>query len=128
MKDSSGQLKKVSWGHALGAGRDWAQGSSNFFRAGSALPVRIATSNQRRKLPLPEVPARGAGGAIISTPRPASDISLRSVIQWEMLGYSGGTFGMEAIEKATAIVVIGADLKAESAGFAYSCHSGRHKK
>jgi formate dehydrogenase alpha subunit len=36
-----------------------------------------------------------------------------------MLGYSGGTFGMEAIEKATAVVVIGADLKAESAGFAY---------
>jgi formate dehydrogenase alpha subunit len=41
------------------------------------------------------------------------------IIQYEMLGYSGGTFGMEAIEKATAVVVIGADLKAESAGFAY---------
>ncbi|MBW4055394.1 MAG: molybdopterin-dependent oxidoreductase [Proteobacteria bacterium] len=41
------------------------------------------------------------------------------VIQWEMLGYSGGTFSMDAIEKATAIIVIGADLKAESAGFAY---------
>ncbi|MDD2542404.1 MAG: molybdopterin-dependent oxidoreductase, partial [Desulfuromonadaceae bacterium] len=41
------------------------------------------------------------------------------VIQWEMLGYSGGTFSMDVIEKATAIIVIGADLKAESAGFAY---------
>ncbi|HIJ95135.1 MAG TPA: molybdopterin-dependent oxidoreductase [Desulfuromonadales bacterium] len=41
------------------------------------------------------------------------------VIQWEMLGYSGGTYSMDAIEEATAILVIGADLKAESAGFAY---------
>ena len=41
------------------------------------------------------------------------------VIQYEMLGYSGGTFSMDAIETATAIIVIGADLKAESAGFAY---------
>lgn len=41
------------------------------------------------------------------------------VIQYEMLGYSGGTFPMDAIEKATAVIVIGADLKAESPGFAY---------
>jgi formate dehydrogenase alpha subunit len=41
------------------------------------------------------------------------------VIQHEMLGYSGGTFAMDAIEQATAVVVIGADLKGESAGFAY---------
>lgn len=40
-------------------------------------------------------------------------------IQYEMLGYSGGTYSMDAIEKAEAVVVIGADLKAESAGFAY---------
>lgn len=41
------------------------------------------------------------------------------VIQWEMLGCSGGTRSMDAIEKAAAVIVIGADLKAESAGFAY---------
>jgi formate dehydrogenase alpha subunit len=36
-----------------------------------------------------------------------------------MLGYSGGTFPMDAIEQATAVVVLGSDLKSESAGFAY---------
>lgn len=41
------------------------------------------------------------------------------IIQNDMLGYSGGTQGMAAIENASAIVVIGADLKAESPGFAY---------
>jgi len=41
------------------------------------------------------------------------------VIQHEMLGYSGGTYAMDVIEKATAVIVIGADLKAESPGFAY---------
>jgi len=41
------------------------------------------------------------------------------VIQHEMLGYSGATYAMDAIEQASAVVVIGADLKGESAGFAY---------
>lgn len=41
------------------------------------------------------------------------------IIQWEMLGYSGGTTPMDAIEQAEAVIVIGSDLKAESAGFAY---------
>ncbi|KAB0665379.1 molybdopterin-dependent oxidoreductase [Oryzomonas japonica] len=41
------------------------------------------------------------------------------LIQWRMLGYSGGTAAMDAIEQATAVVVLGSDLKAESAGFAY---------
>ncbi|QEM66974.1 molybdopterin-dependent oxidoreductase [Geobacter sp. FeAm09] len=41
------------------------------------------------------------------------------LIQWRMLGYSGGTTAMDAIEQATAVVVLGSDLKAESAGFAY---------
>lgn len=39
--------------------------------------------------------------------------------QWEMLGFSGGSAGMDAIEKAATILIVGADLKAESAGFAY---------
>ena len=41
------------------------------------------------------------------------------IIQWEMLGYSGGTYSMDAIEGASAVIVIGCDLKGESAGFAY---------
>ncbi len=41
------------------------------------------------------------------------------IIQYQMLGYSGGSSPMDAIEKATAVIVIGSDLKAESAGFAY---------
>jgi formate dehydrogenase alpha subunit len=36
-----------------------------------------------------------------------------------MLGYSGGTYAMDAIEKASTVIVIGSDLKAESPGFAY---------
>ncbi len=41
------------------------------------------------------------------------------VIQWRMVGYSGGTTGMAAIEGAATVIVLGADLKAESPGFAY---------
>ena len=42
------------------------------------------------------------------------------LIQWRMLGYSGGTFPIDvAIEQAAAVVVLGSDLKSESAGFAY---------
>ncbi|MBI2354385.1 MAG: molybdopterin-dependent oxidoreductase [Deltaproteobacteria bacterium] len=41
------------------------------------------------------------------------------VIQHEMLGFSGGSQAMDAIEQAGAVLLIGADLKGESAGFAY---------
>jgi formate dehydrogenase (NADP+) alpha subunit len=41
------------------------------------------------------------------------------LIQCSQLGYSGATLAMDSIEQATAVVVIGADLKAESAGYAY---------
>ncbi|HIJ81158.1 MAG TPA: molybdopterin-dependent oxidoreductase [Desulfuromonadales bacterium] len=41
------------------------------------------------------------------------------IVQWEQLGCSGGTHSMDAIEKARVVIVLGADLKAESAGFAY---------
>ena len=41
------------------------------------------------------------------------------VVQHEMLGYSGGTYAMDTIEKASAVVVLGSDLKGESPGFAY---------
>ncbi|MEI6206116.1 MAG: molybdopterin-dependent oxidoreductase [Desulfuromonadales bacterium] len=41
------------------------------------------------------------------------------IVQYEMLGYSGGTYPMDTIENASAVIVVGSDLKAESAGFAY---------
>lgn len=41
------------------------------------------------------------------------------LIQCSQLGYSGATRPMDSIEQATAVLVIGGDLKAESAGFAY---------
>ncbi len=118
MKDSSGQLKKVSWDVALGA---VATGFKN--------AVAVSGGNAVAGIGSPRVTTeesylfqkflRGALGSnnIDSEARlgylPAQEV------QWKMLGYSGGTNGMDAIEKATAIVVIGADLKAESAGFAY---------
>ena len=41
------------------------------------------------------------------------------IVQYEMLGYSGGTYDMNVIESADTVIVIGSDLKGESAGFAY---------
>lgn len=118
MKDSSGQLKKVSWDHALGAAaarlKDTAVLSGGDAVAGIGSPrVTNEESYLFQKF------LRGALGSNNIDSEARLGYLPAQVTQHEMLGYSGGTFGMEAIEKATAIIVIGADLKAESAGFAY---------
>jgi NADH-quinone oxidoreductase chain G len=118
MKDSSGQLKKVSWDHALSfvatGLKDTATISGGSAVAGIGSPrVTNEESYLFQKF------LRGALGSNNIDSEARLGYFPAQVIQWEMLGYSGGTFGMDAIEKATAIIVIGADLKAESAGFAY---------
>lgn len=118
MKDGSGQLKKASWDDALDAVaarlKDTATTSGGGAVAGIGSPrVTNEESYLFQKF------LRGALGSNNIDSEARLGYLPAQVIQWEMLGYSGGTFGMEAIEKATAIVVIGADLKAESTGFAY---------
>jgi len=118
LKDVEGNQKKASWDQALGT-------------------VAIK---------LKEIIAANGGGAVagIGSPRVTNEESYlfqkfmrgavgtnnidsearlgyfpAQVIQYEMLGYSGGTYAMDAIENASAVIVIGGDLKGESAGFAY---------
>jgi formate dehydrogenase alpha subunit len=118
LKDSAGNQQKAGWDQALGT-------------VAARLKEIVSTSG-------------GAGVAGIGSPRVTNEESylfqkfLRGavgtnnidsearlgyfpaqLIQWRMLGYSGGTFPMDAIEQATAVVVLGSDLKSESAGFAY---------
>ncbi|MDD2898495.1 MAG: molybdopterin-dependent oxidoreductase [Desulfuromonadaceae bacterium] len=118
MRDTSGQLKKTSWDDALGTVaarlKEVVSVSGGSACAGIGSPrVTNEESYLFQKL------MRGALGSNNIDSEARLGFFPAQVIQWEMLGYSGGTFGMEALEKATAIVVIGADLKAESAGFAY---------
>lgn len=118
VKDGSGQLKKASWDQALGTAaarlKDVATLSGGDAVAGIGSPRVTNEENYLFQKFL-----RGALGSHNIDSEARLGFLPAQVIQWEMLGYSGGTFGMDAIEKATAIVVIGADLKAESAGFAY---------
>jgi len=118
MKDGSGQLKKISWDQALEAA---AAGLKNAAAAsgGSAIAGIGSPRVTNEESYLFQKFLRGALGSNNIDSEARLGYLPSQVIQWEMLGYSGGTVGMDAIEKATAIVVIGADLKAESAGFAY---------
>ena len=117
-KDGSGVLKEISWDQALGSAaarlKDIATVSGGSAVAGIGSP-RVTNEEGY----LFQKFLRGALGSNNIDSEARLGYLPSQVIQWEMLGYSGGTFGMAAIEKATAIVVIGADLKAESAGFAY---------
>ncbi len=118
MKDGTGQQKKVSWNQALG---NVAEGLKKVAGAeGGAAVAGIGSPRVTNEESfLFQKFLRGALGTNNIDSEARLGYLPAQVIQWEMLGYSGGTFGMEAIEKATAIVVIGADLKSESAGFAY---------
>ena len=118
IKDSSGRLNKVSWDKALESAavqlKNIAAASGGSAVAGIGSPRVTNEENYLFQKFL-----RGALGSNNIDSEARLGYLPAQVVQWKMLGYSGGTFGMEAIEKATAVVVIGADLKAESAGFAY---------
>ncbi|MFA7404564.1 MAG: molybdopterin-dependent oxidoreductase [Pelobacteraceae bacterium] len=118
VKDGSGELKKASWDQALGTAaarfKEIATASGGSAVAGIGSPRVTNEENYLFQKFL-----RGALGSNNIDSEARLGYLPSQVTQWEMLGYSGGTFSMDAIEKATAIVVIGADLKAESAGFAY---------
>ncbi|MDD2734336.1 MAG: molybdopterin-dependent oxidoreductase [Desulfuromonadaceae bacterium] len=118
IKDASGSLRMATWDQALGA----ASGKFQQIIA-SAGPDAVAGIGSPRvtneESYLFQKFMRGAVGTNNIDSEARLGFLPSQIIQYEMLGYSGGTFAMDAIEKATAIVVIGADLKAESAGFAY---------
>lgn len=118
MKDGSGQLKKATWDDAL---RTAAKGlkEAAALSGGSAVAGIGSPRVTNEESYLFQKFMRGALGSNNIDSEARLGYLPAQVIQWGMLGYSGGTFGMEAIEKATAIIVVGADLKGESAGFAY---------
>ena len=118
MKDASGRQQKVSWDQALSR---VAAGLKEIVTAGGGEAVAGIGSPRvtNEESYLFQKFLRGALGSNNIDSEARLGYLPAQVIQWEMLGYSGGTFGMDAIEQATTIVVIGADLKAESPGFAY---------
>jgi len=118
VKDASGHQQKAGWDQALAA---VAGKLKEIVKAGGGSAVAgigsPRTTNEENYLFQKFLRAAVGTNNIDSEARlgflPAQ------VIQHEMLGYSGGTYAMDAIEKATAVIVIGGDLKAESPGVAY---------
>ncbi|MGB9082698.1 MAG: molybdopterin-dependent oxidoreductase [Desulfuromonadaceae bacterium] len=118
IKDASGGLKKASWDQALEFAAAQLKNIASL-SGGSAVAGIGSPRVTNEESYLFQKFLRGALGSNNIDSEARLGYLPAQVIQHEMLGYSGGTFGMDAIEKATAIIVIGADLKAESAGFAY---------
>lgn len=118
IKNGSGQLNKVSWDQALevaaAAFKKAADNSEKSAVAGIASPRATNEENY-----LFQKFMRGALGSNNIDSEARLGYFPAQKIQSEMLGYSGGTYYMDQIESATAILVIGADLKGESPGFAY---------
>lgn len=118
LKDGSGEQRKVSWEQALSSAavklKEICSTAGGDAVAGIGSP---RVTNEESYLFQKFFRAALGSNNIDSEARLGYLPS--QIIQWEMLGYSGGTRSMDAIDKASAIIVIGADLKAESAGFAY---------
>ena len=118
LKDGSGNQQKAGWDQALGTVatrlKDIVSTSGGASVAGIGSPrVTNEESYLFQKF------LRGAVGTNNIDSEARLGYFPAQLIQWRMLGYSGGTFAMDAIEQATAVVVLGSDLKSESAGFAY---------
>ena len=118
IKDGSGRLNKASWDNALATVAAKLKEAVRV-EGGSAVAGIGSPRVTNEENYLFQKLLRAALGCNNIDSEARLGYLPSQVIQWEMLGYSGGTRSMDAIEKASAIIVIGADLKAESAGFAY---------
>ena len=118
MREGSSDQRKASWDQALGNAaarlKEIATVSGGTAVAGIGSPRVTNEENY-----LFQKFFRGALGSNNIDSEARLGYLPSQILQWELLGYSGGTCDMNAIEKADAVIVIGADLKAESAGFAY---------
>ena len=118
IKDAAGHQQKAGWDQALtsvaGKLKEIVKAGGGSAVAGIGSP---RTTNEESYLFQKFL--RGAVGTNNIDSEARLGFFPAQVIQYEMLGYSGGTFPMDAIEKASAVIVIGSDLKAESPGFAY---------
>ncbi|MDD2852443.1 MAG: molybdopterin-dependent oxidoreductase [Desulfuromonadaceae bacterium] len=118
IKDASGYQQKATWEQALGVAAGKlkqiisAAGPDSVAGIGSPRVTNEENYLFQKFL-------RGAIGTNNIDSEARLGFFPAQVIQYEMLGYSGGTYPMNAIEKASAIIVVGSDLKGESAGFAY---------
>jgi formate dehydrogenase alpha subunit len=118
IKDAAGFQQKATWEQALGvvAGKLKQIISANGADAVAGIGSPRVTNEESY---LFQKFLRGAVGTNNIDSEARLGYLPSQVIQFEMLGYSGGTYPMDAIENASAIIVIGSDLKGESAGFAY---------
>jgi formate dehydrogenase alpha subunit len=118
IKDASGNQQKATWEQALGvvSGKLKQIISANGPDAVAGIGSPRVTNEESY---LFQKFLRGAIGTNNIDSEARLGFLPSQVIQYQMLGYSGGTSPMSAIEKASAVIVIGSDLKAESAGFAY---------
>jgi formate dehydrogenase alpha subunit len=118
IKDASGTQQKATWDQALGvvAGKLKQVISVNGAAAVAGIGSPRVTNEESY---LFQKFLRGAVGTNNIDSEARLGYLPSQIIQYEMLGYSGGTFPMDAIENAETVIVIGSDLKGESAGFAY---------
>lgn len=118
LKDNEGNQKNASWDQALGKVAAKlkeiiaANGGTSVAGIGSPRVTNEESYLFQKFL-------RGAIGTNNIDSEARLGYFPAQVIQHDMLGYSGGTYAMDAIEQASAIIVIGGDLKGESVGFAY---------
>ncbi|GFE62353.1 molybdopterin-dependent oxidoreductase [Geobacter sp. AOG2] len=118
LRDGAGNQQKAGWDQALGTVaarlKDIVSVSGGASVAGIGSPrVTNEESYLFQKF------LRGAVGTNNVDSEARLGYFPAQLIQWRMLGYSGGTYTMDAIEQASAVVILGSDLKSESAGFAY---------
>ena len=118
IKDAGGNQQKATWDQALGvvAGKLKQVMSVNGASAVAGIGSPRVTNEESY---LFQKFLRGAVGTNNIDSEARLGFLPAQVIQYEMLGYSGGTYPMDAIERADAVIVVGSDLKGESAGFAY---------
>ena len=118
IKDASGHQQKANWDQALGVVAGKLKQIISAAGPGAVAGIGSPRVTNEESYLFQKF-MRGAVGSNHIDSEARLGFLPAQVIQYEMLGYSGGTYPMDAIEKADSVIVIGSDLKGESAGYAY---------
>lgn len=118
VRGADGSLQSCSWDQALGTVAAGLKRIISVNGAGSVAGIGSSRLTNEESYLFQKFIRAGLGSNNIDSAARLGYFPAQ-LAQCSQLGYSGGTLPMDAIEQATAIVVIGGDLKGESPGFAY---------
>lgn len=118
LKGEDGQQRKASWQDAINAAVSGTKEIVSKYGASAVAGISSPRITNEENYLFAKLITQGIGSPNLDSEARLGYAQAQE-IQRKMIGMTGGTAAMDAIEQADCVIVLGSDLKAESAGFGY---------